>query len=146
MREGICDKHLCCILGVLYLQIMVNNWRLSSISHLQPKRCQVNLLLKTNRLSWLIMVVVHTSADAVSQPERPWLKLVKKWNFCPKLHLKNVLRDLKLHRRKLLVKKPSCFWENHFLWGELPRFEKTWSHTVPHTHALFAKGHGEGWH
>ena len=44
------------------------------------------------------------------------------------------------------VKRPSIFWEKSLLWEACPRFEKTWSHTLPNDHALLAKGQGAGWH
>ena len=70
-----------------------------------------------------------------------WANIGQKLKFrfsAPNL-FKNVLLDLKWHRRKFLAKRPSGYWENHFLWGAHPRFEKTGSHTLPHTHALLAK-------
>ena len=90
------------------------------------------------------MTIMATWDSRVKLKVASWAKLGKEMKLrisAPNL-LKNVLWGLKWHRRKFLAKIPSDFWENHFSWCARPRFEKTGSHTLPHTHALLAKTTG----
>ena len=67
-----------------------------------------------------------------------WAKVGQKMRFriCYPNHPKKVVQDLKLHRRKLLVKRPCSLWEK-------PLFVK--SASTIRDHALLAKGQGGGW-
>ena len=75
------------------------------------------------------------------------LKLVKNWNFefLPQTTSKMFFGTWSDIVENCLQKDPVVFGKNHFLWGARGRFEKTGSHTLPHTHALLTKEHGAGW-